>query len=79
MLQAAHCLLADCDERSLVGDERCLSESLVGLPELWPSLTGRPADEDVRVVLALFVFHAQGIADVPGDSTACEIAVYFLL
>ena len=78
MLQAAYCLPADCDERSLEGDERCSSVALVGLPERWPSLTGRPADEDIRVILALFVLHAEGIADVSGHLTACEVAIYFL-
>jgi hypothetical protein len=49
---------------------------LVCPPELGPAFARRTADEYVRVVIALFVVDAEGVAVVPGQPARREFGIH---
>ena len=53
------------------------AEVLVSLPEFWPGKTRRAAEEDVGVVVALFVMDAEMIG-VGGDEMAIRESSFYV-
>ncbi len=63
------------DARGARSAPKSSAEALILLPELRPRETGRTAEKDVRVVLALFVVHARRIRHMRGEPAVGELLV----